>query len=424
LQGLEQGWSPACENRPADDHEWGVLKVGCVNGASFDPWENKALPLDLVPVREYEIKPRDVLMSRANTRELLGSTAIVTQVRPRLLLCDKLYRLRVQPTVVDPTFLVYVVGSRAVRFQLERDATGTSGSMQNIAQSTVRNLVISLPPVAEQQAIAAYLDCETTRIDALVANKERLVALLEEKRAALISQAVTRGFDQTAPLKDSGVPWLGQVPAHWQVLRLKDCLRAIEQGWSPACENRLAEDHEWGVLKVGCVNGASFNAEENKALPSNLSPLREYEIKPGDVIMSRANTRELLGSASLVEHVRPRLLLCDKLYRLRVQPTLISPAFLVYTVASSTVRFQLERDATGASSSMQNIAQSTVRNLIILLPPVAEQGAIVRSIQQESTTIDNLIAKVRIHIDRLREHRTALISAAVTGQIDVREVAG
>jgi type I restriction enzyme S subunit len=105
--------------------------------------------------------------------------------------------------------------------------------------------------------------------------------------------------------KDSGIPWVGETPSPWEVRRLKFCLRGIEQGWSPACENRPAELHEWGVLKVGCVNGTAFNPDEQKALPPDLEPIPELEIKPGDVLMSRANTRELLGSASVVGQVRP-----------------------------------------------------------------------------------------------------------------------
>src|SRR5205085_2864439 len=125
-------------------------------------------------------------------------------------------------------------------------------------------------------------------------------------------------------------------------------------GWSPSCENRVADADEWGVLKVGCVNGTAFNENENKALPKDLKPIPGLEIKLGDILMSRANTRELLGSASIVRNVRPRLLLCDKLYRLRINQEILLPDFFVLIMRSSTVRFQLERDATGASSSMQN----------------------------------------------------------------------
>ena len=245
--------------------------------------------------------------------------------------------------------------------------------------------------------------------------------MLLEKRATLISHAVTKGLDPKVPMKDSGVDWLGKIPAHWRMMRLKFCLFEIEQGWSPSCENRPAEPEEWGVMKVGCVNGTEFNADEQKALPLDMQPIPELEIKPGDVLMSRANTRELLGSASVVGKVRRRLLLCDKLYRLKVRPDVVNRVYLVLALGAAVARFQMEREATGASGSMQNIAQSTIWNLWLPLPEPHEQETILDWLDDQTSKMDALIAKVREAIDRLREYRTALISAAVTGKIDVRE---
>lgn len=128
--------------------------------------------------------------------------------------------------------------------------------------------------------------------------------------------------------KDSGVEWLGEVPEHWALVPIKRVLQSIEQGWSPQCEAATAEPGEWGVLKVGCVNGGKFNAQENKALPAELTPDERLAIRRGDVLVSRANTRELVGSAAIAERDYSNLLLCDKLYRLRVNVSLCDPAFL------------------------------------------------------------------------------------------------
>ena len=290
-----------------------------------------------------------------------------------------------------------------------------------INPNRLADLPVWLPPLPEQRAIAAFLDRETARINALIAKKERLIELLQEKRAAIISHAVTKGLDPTMPIKDSGVEWLGEIPEHWEVKRMKFCLNSVEQGWSPTCENRPAELDEWGVLKVGCVNGVKFNPDENKALPAESQPIPELEIKQGDVLVSRANTRELLGSASVVTKVRPHLLLCDKLYRLYILPKTVNPIYLVLAMGSSIIRFQLERDATGASNSMQNISQGTILNLAIPLPDMLEQHAIVAHLNIETAQIDALISRIRDGIEKLKEYSTALISAAVTGKIDVRE---
>jgi len=292
--------------------------------------------------------------------------------------------------------------------------------MPRASGEQIGNLPIQLPSFSEQRAITAFLDRETSKINTLIIRKQRLIELLQEKRAALISHVVTKGLDPDVKMEDSGVEWLGEISAHWEVRRLKFCLTSIEQGWSPPCGNRPAEIEEWGVLKVGCVNGINFNPDENKALPLELNPIPELEIKPGDVLMSRANTRELLGSASLVMQVRPHLLLCDKLYRLRLIAEVINSTYFVFAMGSHVVRFQMERDATGASNSMQNISQSTILNLAIALPDKAEQQAIISYLEQETARIDALISRIGEAIEKLKEYSAALISAAVTGKIDVR----
>ena len=215
-----------------------------------------------------------------------------------------------------------------------------------------------------------------------------MISLLQERRITIINQAVTKGLNLDVPMKASDVDWLGEIPEHWEVRRLKHAINSIKQGWSPACENRLADDDEWGVLKVGCVNGNGFNDKEHKALPKEIQPIPELEIKTGDVLMSRANIRELLGSTSIVREIRSKLLLCDKLYRLDLNQKILSPEFFTLAMKSSIVRFQLERDATGASSSMQNISQSAIINVTLPMPNIQEQKEILLYIDRETAKIN------------------------------------
>lgn len=320
----------------------------------------------------------------------------------------------------DPNFIFYLTRSKPFREIGTAMMYGSAGQ-QRVPEDFINDFQVGFPFLTEQCTIATFLDHETARINALIAKKERLIELLQEKRAALISHAVTKGLDPTVPMKDSGVEWSGEIPARWGVKRLKFCLDSIEQGWSPPCENRPAELNEWGVLKVGCVNGVNFNPDENKALPAETQPISELEIKQSDVLVSRANTRELLGSASVVSQVRPRLLLCDKLYRLKILPNTVNPIYLVLAMGSSIIRFQLERDATGASNSMQNISQGTILNLVIPLPSISEQQANVDYLENETAKIDALVSRIRDGIEKLKEYSSALISAAVTGKTDVRD---
>ncbi len=165
--------------------------------------------------------------------------------------------LVMQPVpTLHPRFLLYSL--LTPDFVGAVDASTFGAKMPRASWDFIGSLEIRLPNIGAQSIIANYLDRETARIDGLIAEKERMLALLEEKRAALISRVVTRGLDPNAPLKPSGQEWLGEIPAHWEVLRLKFATSGIDQGTSPQCYSYPAAPGEWGVLKTGCVNGGEF----------------------------------------------------------------------------------------------------------------------------------------------------------------------
>ena len=295
------------------------------------------------------------------------------------------------------------------------------GAVPSLSEGDQAILRMALPPDQDQKAIVAFLNLETAKIDDLIAEQELLVGLLEEKRQAVISHAVTKGFDPTASMKDSGVDWLGDVPEQWEVKRIKYVTESLDQGWSPQCEGYPAEDpNTWGVLKVGCVNGGNFNPEENKTLPENLDPVPALSLRAGDVLISRANTRELVGSAAAVPADFPRLMLCDKLYRVRLIECEYLPRLLAYFLGSDAARGQIEIAAGGASSSMLNISQGAILDLSIPIPPLTEQHRILTFLGGELSLNEELTVESIRAIGLLKERRAALISAAVTGKIDVR----
>ena len=321
---------------------------------------------------------------------------------------------------ISSAYLDRVFTSRPFR-QLGEAAMYGAGGQKRVPDDFVRDFAIGLPPLDEQRAIATFLDRETAKIDALVAEQEKLIELLKEKRQAVISHAVTKGLDPSVPMKDSGVEWLGEVPAHWEVVRIKHVVASIEQGWSPQCESYPVESaDQWGVLKVGCVNGGVFNPDENKVLPDDLTPVPALAIRAGDVLVSRANTRELVGSAATALMDYPNLLLCDKLYRLRLNHKMDAPQYLAYFLGCLPVREQIELAATGASSSMLNIGQATILELRLPHPDVEEQLAITAHLDAVTARMRDTATEAEAIIAALQERRSALISAAVTGQIDVR----
>ena len=321
---------------------------------------------------------------------------------------------------VDPKFMGYALDSQPSVFQ--KSGMGKGYTVVHIYPSQLRNLLLAMPTQSEQRRVAAFLDREAARIDALIEKKQRLIELLKEKRQAVITQAVTKGLDPNVPMKDSGVEWLGEVPEHWDVRRIKHLVGSCEQGWSPQCENRQADALEYGVLKVGCVNGGTFSPSENKALPPDFEPRTQYAIKAGDFLVSRANTKELVGSAAIVEDDWPYLILCDKLYRLRFRGT-IDPKYIGYYLRSHPAREQIELSASGASNSMQNIAQAAILDLVIATPPRNEVAMIMVRLTAVLSNLAEIESKTAKSVDLLKEHRSALITAAVTGQIDVRDAA-
>jgi type I restriction enzyme, S subunit len=299
---------------------------------------------------------------------------------------------------------------------------GKWGTQLNLNTDTIGSIRIAVPPENERALLLTFLDRETGKIDALVAEQRRLIELLKEKRQAVISHAVTKGLDPTVKLKPSGIEWLGDVPEHWEVTKIKHVIRSIEQGWSPQCEGFPVESpNQWGVLKVGCVNSGIFDASENKVLPESLEPIPSLAIAKGDLLISRANTRELVGRAAVAESDFPNLILCDKLYRLRVQADICDPVFLSFYLSSDRARGPIEIAASGASASMVNIGQSVILEMAIALPPAAQQNLIVERIEEAGRVLNTLTTEAERAIELLQERRTALISAAVTGKIDVRQ---
>lgn len=232
---------------------------------------------------------------------------------------------------------------------------------------------------------------------------------------------MTKGLDPDVPMKDSGVEWLGEVPEHWVVKRVKHVVRTLEQGWSPQCENNpVTDDSEWGVLKVGCVNNGRFEKSENKRLPKGIEPRPNLAVKAGDVLVSRANTRDLVGSCAVPTNDHPNLMMSDKLFRLRLLEDFAEPRYLAFFMSSPTARKLIEIEATGASSSMLNIGQGTILEMPIPCPPLEEQVKIKNKIISETWKLLNLAGQALELKKMLEERRSALISAAVTGKIDVR----
>ena len=247
-----------------------------------------------------------------------------------------------------------------------------------------------------------------------------MIGLLREARNAVFSTLLLEAAADLPGDASIRHPWLRKIPNRWTRLKIKHLVESLDQGISPQCESRQPNENEWGVLKVGCVNSGVFDPDESKALPSDIPPIESITLKQGDVLVSRANTKNLVGRAAMAERDYPRLMLSDKLYRFRVDTQRCEPAFLVSLLALSAVRARIEERATGASASMLNIDQRTILDLDVVLPPIEVQESIMVKARKEVSKLAMLEEHAHEEITLLKELRAATIADAVLGRIDLR----
>lgn len=280
---------------------------------------------------------------------------------------------------------------------------------------------ILIPPPEEQIAIANFLDAETAKIDALVAEQQQLIELLKEKRQAVISHAVTKGLNPDAPLKDSGVEWLGEVPEHWGVKKIGWILcESPRNGASPQINSNGAIP----TFSIAAVRDGLVDIENHiKYADITVEDAAQYFVKENDIFVLRGNgNKSLVGTAGIVSKLPPEnCIYPDILIRIRPSAS-VSSWYLVSILNSLAMRPSIETVAQTASG-VWKISGKSLQDLKIPIPPREEQIAIHHDCKQQTSITDALISESEQAIELLQERRTALISAAVTGKIDVREYA-
>ena len=297
------------------------------------------------------------------------------------------------------------------------DLIANPGAVPSLNEGQIGDFRLPIPPLDEQTKIASFLDRETSKIDGLVGEQRRLMELLKEKRQAVISHAVTKGLNPHAPMKPSGIEWLGEVPEHWEVTRLGFLCFKIGSGKTPSGggEAYLSEGitfiRSQNVYDDGLrLDDVVYVSEETDAEQS------WSRVLPGDILLNI--TGASLGRTCLVPSVFDRANVNQHVCILRLTSA-ASRTFIAMVLKSSGMKSQFDSAQNGAAREGLNFAQ--ISKLALALPPQSEQDAIVRHLETELAKFDTLTAEAQRAIDILQERRTALISAAVTGQIDVRQ---
>jgi type I restriction enzyme S subunit len=322
------------------------------------------------------------------------------------------------PSGLHGPFIHHLFRSELFQEEYYRWGKGIVADLWSTNFSDMKNIVLGVPSEAEQTQIARFLDHETARIDALIEEQQRLIELLKEKRQALISHAVTKGLDPTVPLKDSGVEWLGEVPAHWKVSKLGHYAQILTGFPFPSAsfshdesDVRLLRGANIGVGSLKWIDTVYWNLVEGDSLSSYL--MGEGQIVLG---MDRPWISEGMRIARVTREDMPCLLL-QRVAAITPRAEL-DDEYLFCLLASELFKTYVEPDLTGVS--VPHISPEQIMSFQISVPEIDEQRRISSFIRNQLDQMSALFEQASESVELLQERRSALISAAVTGKIDVR----
>jgi restriction endonuclease, S subunit len=313
-------------------------------------------------------------------------------------------------------WLKYFLDSELSKIQFELEKNG--GVQDFVGLTTLRNLIILKLPLKEQTAIAHYLDTKLSEIDALIDKQQTLLEKLAEQRTAVITHAVTKGLNPAAPMKNSGVEWLGNVPAHWDVKRLKFLITELRVGpfGSAIKISDYVQDgkplyNQRTVLDNSFANNSIFLTDEK------YKELNSFQTKSGDFLLT---TRGTIGKVAIVPQNAEPGIIHPCLIRFKIDENLFQPK-LLKSIFNETDFFKKQLDLKSNATTIDVIYSNSLKELFLTLPPRDEQAVIADYLDQKTTKIYRLCDTVNQTIGRLKEYRTALITQAVTGKIKVTD---
>ena len=363
-----------------------------------------------------QLREGDLLITKDGT---IGKLALVEGLNGKATLNSGVFVVRPLRNRYTNRFYFWLLQSSAFNEFVNYRKTGST--IVHLYQETFVNFSYALPPLPEQTQIAKFLDYETAKIDALIAKQQQIIALLQEKRQAVISHAVTKGLNPAAPLRDSGVAWLGAVPAHWEVGRLK-YFASTTNGFGFSSSD--FQDEGIPFIRAGNIKKWSVTPP-NIFLPEKI--VARYDrlfLKEGEVIISMVGSdpkvkESAVGQVGIVPSTLSGSVPNQNVVIMREYSSRMKKRFLFHTLCSSAYRNHL--DVFSHKLANQSIISSSlIVAASVCVPPLAEQDAILKHLEKQLPQFDKLVFKAEEAIDLLQERRTALISAAVTGKIDVR----
>lgn len=307
---------------------------------------------------------------------------------------------------------------RSKNFQESVTLNWSFGTQQNIGMAVLENLGVPFPPFSEQIQIARFLDHETAKIDTLIHGQKRLIELLKEKRQALISHAVTKGLDPDVPMKDSGVEWLGDVPAHWQISKLSHYANLLT-GFPFPSSSFSQDDSDVRLLRGANVGVSTLKWEDTVYWDLNKDDsLSKYEMSEDQIVIGM--DRPWIGGGLRIARVTKKDMPCLLLQRVAAitATEFLDDNYLFNILQSAAFKTYVEPDLTGVS--IPHLSPEQILGFTVPIPPTQEQILISNHINEQIKRNGALLDQAKVSTRLLEERRSALISAAVTGKIDVR----
>ena len=374
---------------------------------------------------KYQLAAGDIVITRAGS---VGASARIRSAPPAVFAS---YLIRFRPAEeLDVRYVAHFLTSPAYWGFVNESSVGIA--QPNINASKLRMLPVPLPPAAEQRRIADELERRLSHLDQAVSCLESAQRSIRRAKAAILQELVNHP-SLGHPVVEAQTELLTQLSAETgrdvvpigsveggagasPILKLGDLLLRIEAGKSFACEGRPARADEWGVLKVSAMSWGRFQEGENKAIPATVTPDAHLEVRPGDLLISRANTQALVGASVLVGQCRPRLVLSDKSLRL-VPASCVSSKWLQAVLSSPHLRRQLSDRSTGTKESMRNVTQENIRAVTLPVPPRYIQDAVVAETDRRISLIDAAERAVEVNLLKATQLRRSLLHSAFAGQL-------
>ena len=389
------------------------LRVADVQWEGINTDDLPEMDFDLQAQEKFRLIEGDLLVNEGGS--YVGRSAIWRGQLEECYYQKALHRLRPLADGEELSAFFYYVMVFATHFGVFV-AGGNHNTIEHLPAESFRNYRFTFPPKAEQHAIASFLDRETSKIDGLVGEQRRLIELLKEKRQAVISHAVTIGLNPHAPLKPSGIEWLGDVPEHWEVVALKR-IASVQTGVAKGKDLTGQTTITVPYLRVANVQDGYLDLDEVALIQIPADELDRYRLQPGDVLMNEGGDFDKLGRGHVWDGQIDPCITQNHVFAVR--PKSVASHWLNTITSSDYAQFYF-MSRSKQSTNLASISSTNLMELPVVLPPTDEQAAIIKFVSDSTATLDALTAEAERGIELLQERRTALISAAVTGQIDVR----